>query len=75
MVTATPPPYGHKFRSKVRKWINTLLKGTHSHFASYLPGSKGSLATWALKRFYSGVKENQDQIAIFKNLPAYAIII
>jgi len=71
----TTPPYGHKLRSKFRNWINTLLKGTHSHFASYLPGSKGRLATWVLKRFYSGIKENQDQIAIFENLPADAIFI
>ncbi len=75
MMVTKPPPYGYQLRSKVRNWINTLLKGTHSHFASYLPGPKGRLSTWALKRFYSGIKENQDQIAVFENLPADAIFI
>ena len=61
--------------TKLRQWLDTLLKGTHSHFASYLPGPKGRLVTWLLKRFYSGIKENPDQIAIIERLPDDAIYI
>ncbi len=66
---------GTKFRKKIIGWINTALKGTHNYYSCYLPGNIGFISSWILKLFFSGIKVNKDQTAVFQKIPKNAIVI
>ena len=63
------------FRARVRAWIDKALDGTHQHFFNYLPIKKGRISTWLLKLFFSGIKDNDDQLSIIRNIPDDATIV
>ena len=62
-------------KSKWRKIINTLLRGSHHHFLAYLPAQKGMFSSWIMQRFYSGIKDDKQQLEIIRSLPKDATIV
>ncbi len=60
---------------KLRKKINAVLGGTHSHFSCFLPEEIGFLSSFLLNLFFAGIKMEEDQADIFKKIPSDAIII
>ena len=62
-------------RARVRAWIDKALSGTHQHFFNYLPIKKGKTSTWLLKLFFSGIKDNDDQLNVIRNIPEDATIV
>lgn len=68
--TETPPSW----REKLQKWILKALKGTHSHFLSFLPSRTG-LIPWLLERLFNGIAIDQQQLEILRRLPPDAILV
>jgi glycerol-3-phosphate O-acyltransferase len=62
-------------KSRYRRMVDTLLKDTHQHYLCYLPANKGWFSSWLLKRFFSGIKSNQQQIQILKDIPENATVV
>ena len=62
-------------RTKYRKRLDAFLKGTHHHFLNFIPADKGMFSNWILKIFYSGIKDNEDQLAVLRSLPDNACIV
>ncbi|MDX2446192.1 MAG: 1-acyl-sn-glycerol-3-phosphate acyltransferase [Desulfobacterales bacterium] len=62
-------------KSTWRRMADALLKGTHQHYLCYLPAHKGLFSSWLLKRFFSGIKSNQQQIQILKDIPENATVV
>ena len=62
-------------KSRWRKMMNTLLRGSHQHFLAYLPAQKGMFSSWIMKRFYSGIKDDERQLEIIRSLPKDATIV
>jgi glycerol-3-phosphate O-acyltransferase len=60
---------------KLNEWINAALGGTHHHFSCFLPAKLGNIAALILKLFYSGVKLENSQTAIFEQIEKDAIIV
>jgi len=58
-----------------RKMAGTILKGTHQHYLCYLPAHKGLFSSWLLKRFFSGIESNQQQVQILKAIPEDATVV
>ena len=61
--------------SRWRRMVDVLIKGTHHHYLCYLPIHKGFFSTWLLKRFFSGIKTDQRQIEILRDLPDDATVV
>ena len=59
----------------IRSWINRFLGGTHQHFRNVLPERFGSLRSTALKLFFSGVRLENPQADVLRDLPADGVII
>lgn len=64
-----------RLKARFRARIDRVLGGTHEHFFNYLPIKKGRTATWLLKLFFSGIKDNEDQLAIIRNIPPGATVV
>ena len=64
-----------KMRARFRSWVDKALGETREHFFNYLPEKKGRLSTWLLKLFFSGIKDNDDQLAIIRDIPDDATIV
>jgi len=64
-----------KTGSKWRRMIDVLLKGTHHHYLCYLPAHKGLFSSWLLKRFFSGIKADKQQIELLRAIPDDATIV
>jgi hypothetical protein len=63
------------FTSIVQKWRNcadAFLKGTHFYFLSFVPSQKGFITSWFLQLFYSGIKDNEDQLKVLRSFPGVA---
>ncbi len=58
-----------------RSVADTILKGTHQHYLCYLPAKKGLFSSWLLKRFFSGIESNQQQVQILKDIPEHATVV
>ena len=64
-----------QLKARYRTWIDKALGGTHDHFFNYLPIKKGRISSWLLKLFFSGIKDNDDQLAILRTIPNDATIV
>lgn len=64
-----------KYRTRIREWVDKTLEGTHNHFFCYLPGNLGFLSSFILKLFFSGIKINEHQVAVLKNIPENATVV
>ncbi len=62
-------------KSRWRKMMNTLLRNSHHHFLAYLPAQKGMFSSWIMQRFYSGIKDDEQQLEIIRSLPKDATIV
>ena len=56
-------------------WIIKFLKGTYNHYSLELPVKPGLLTGFCLQRFFSGIKIEEEQVAILDGLPENAIVI
>jgi len=63
------------FGSKIRRWLDRLLKNSHDHFFCFLPSPPGILSAFFLDRFFSGIFMGAEQADIVKNIPENAIIV
>jgi glycerol-3-phosphate O-acyltransferase len=61
--------------SKIRRWIQRLLKESHDHFFCFLPSPPGSLTAFFLERLFSGVFMGVEQADTVKNIPGKAIVV
>lgn len=55
--------------------LSRLLDGTYNHFLCYLPEKLGRFTSWLLKVFYSGIRIEEVQMDIIRNLPENAVIV
>lgn len=62
-------------KKKLRKKIDNILGGTHSHFSCFLPKDIGFLSSFLLNLFFAGIKMEEDQADIFTKIPEDAIIV
>lgn len=63
-----------KLRVKWRRYIQTILKGTHNHFLFFLPSQKG-FVPWVMERFFNGVTLSRNQQDTLKTLPHDAVLV
>jgi len=52
-----------------------FLDGTYNHFFCYLPEKTGRFTSWILKVFYSGIRIEDVQMDVIRNIPDNAVII
>ena len=64
-----------ELRTRLKKMIDAVLGGTHDHYLCYLPENTGFLSFFMLKLFFSGVKIDKEQTAVFQTIPKDAIIV
>lgn len=62
-------------KQKLKSWIDKFFKGTYNHFLCYLPVKTDFFSSWILKLFFSGVKLDQDQASIIRQIPPKSIIV
>ena len=67
--------FAPRLKARFRTWIDRALGGTHEHFFNYLPIKKGRISTWLLRLFFSGIKDNDEQLAVIRHIPDDATII
>ncbi|MDM8541450.1 1-acyl-sn-glycerol-3-phosphate acyltransferase [Desulfococcaceae bacterium HSG9] len=60
---------------KKRWWKYKILKGSYDHYLCYLPSPIGYIASFLLKRFYSGIDLRKGQIRNITDIPDNAIIV
>jgi glycerol-3-phosphate O-acyltransferase len=59
----------------IRRWINRMLGGTYHHYRNVLPERFGSLRSTTLKLFFSGVRLEEPQMEVLRDLPADGVIV
>jgi glycerol-3-phosphate O-acyltransferase len=57
------------------RWINKLLQGSYDHYTCFLPRDIGSFSNLVLKRFYSGIKFDDEQMEIAQQLNKNAVVV
>jgi glycerol-3-phosphate O-acyltransferase len=65
-----PPPTG-----VVRRWVHRVLQGSWHHYPNVLPRRLGRLTSLALRLFYSGVRIEEPQSRVLRELPPEAVVI
>ena len=58
---------------KYREWISKSIGLTHNHYSCFLPGNFGAFSSALLRLFYTGIKLDNDQLDVVKNIPPDAI--
>ena len=61
-------------RSRLRHFMDRLLKGTHHHFLVLLPSRPG-LLTWLMQRFFSGITIDPQHLGTIRQLPPSAVLV
>ena len=64
------PPAG-----AVRRWVNRLLRSASQHYPNVLPDRFGRLRALALRLFYSGIRFEEAQARMLRDLPPEAIVV
>jgi glycerol-3-phosphate O-acyltransferase len=59
----------------IRRWVNRILGGTYLHYRNVLPERFGRLRSAALELFFSGVRLEEPQADVLRDLPADGVII
>lgn len=62
-------------RQKIRQWIDTTLGNTHNHYICLMPERTGSFSSLVLKLFFSGIKIDEDQYSVLREIPENAIVV
>lgn len=60
---------------KIRQWLDRILKGTHNHYSCFLPRKIGGISALILKLFYSGIKIDEQQTDLIRQLEEDAIVV
>ena len=63
------------FSRKIRHWLTRILQGTHNHYSCFLPSKIGRVSTLILKLFYSGIKIDEKQTDVIRQLEEDAIVV
>lgn len=61
--------------SKLRQWIDRLLKNSRDHFFCYLPSPTGISSAFILDRLFSGIFMGIEQAGVVNDLPDEAIVV
>jgi glycerol-3-phosphate O-acyltransferase len=64
------PPSG-----AVRRWVSRCLRSARHHYPSVLPDRYGRPMSLALKLFYSGIRFEETQARVLRDLPPDAIVV
>ena len=56
-------------------WIIKFLQGTYNHYSLELPDKPGFITGFLLKRFFAGIRIEDEQIAVLNNLPEDAMTV
>jgi len=56
-------------------WIIRFLQGTYNHYSLELPDKPGFLTGFFLERFFSGIRIEDEQLAVLNKLPEDAITV
>nr|MCU0563566.1 hypothetical protein [Desulfobacterales bacterium] len=72
---APAPPSGRGRRPGGGGWLDRFLQGTPHHYLGVLPGAFGRLRDTLLRLFYSGVRLEESQAAVLRELPPQAIVV
>jgi glycerol-3-phosphate O-acyltransferase len=67
------PP--HRCSGPPSRWINKFLRGSYDHYTCLLPDKIGRFASLQLKLFYSGIKVDEQQTEIIRQLEKNAIVV
>jgi glycerol-3-phosphate O-acyltransferase len=67
------PP--HRCSGPPSRWINKFLRGSYDHYTCLLPDKIGRFASLQLKLFYSGIKVDEQQMEILRQLEKNAIVV
>jgi len=74
--SATPaPPSGRGRRPGGSGWLDRFLQRTPHHYLGVLPEAFGRLRAMLLRLFYSGVRLDEPQAAVLRELPPQAIVV
>jgi glycerol-3-phosphate O-acyltransferase len=57
------------------RWINKLLQGSIDHYTCFFPRDIGSFPDLFLKRLYSGIKLDEEQMRIVQQLDKDAVVV
>src|SRR5210317_1949307 len=57
------------------RWINKLLQGSIDHYTCFFPRDIGSFPDLFLKRLYSGIKLDEEQIRIVQQLDKDGVVV
>lgn len=63
-----------RWRTRMRRLLDYLLAGTHNHFVFHLPSRIG-FVPWLLERIYTGIRIDEEQQEVLRNLPTDAIVV
>ena len=67
---STPPGSGSR-----GGWLDRCLQGTLHHYLGVLPDAFGRLRSTLLRLFYSGVRLEDSQAAVLRDIPPHAIVV
>ncbi|MBW1813853.1 MAG: 1-acyl-sn-glycerol-3-phosphate acyltransferase [Deltaproteobacteria bacterium] len=62
-------------KTRIVERIDKSLEGTHNHFSCFLPGDIGPFPLFILRRIFSGIKTNSNQVKLLHEIPEDAIIV
>ena len=60
---------------KFPRWIDKLLQGSLDHYTCFVPQDIGSVPNLFLKRLYSGIKSDEEQLKIHQHLDKRAVVV
>jgi glycerol-3-phosphate O-acyltransferase len=64
------PPQG-----VLRRWVDRVLDGSRHHYANVLPRRLGRPASLGLRLFYSGIRIEETQSRVLRDLPPEAVVV
>lgn len=62
-------------RNRTKQWYTRFCKDADQQYNCMLPGNSGSLSSFFLRLFFSGIRVNEHQVAILKNIPKDARVV
>ncbi len=60
---------------RIRRWIFTAMGATHDHYTCFLPENIGRFSSLILRLFYSGIRVDEEQIRIIRQIEENAVVV
>ncbi|MEE4356787.1 MAG: 1-acyl-sn-glycerol-3-phosphate acyltransferase [Desulfococcaceae bacterium] len=60
-------------QTKTSDWTDTALEGTHHHYRCFFPRDRGKITELALRFIFSGIRLNEEQTRMIRELPEGAV--